>query len=731
MNHPLAQAPGVRVPDVPLHQPGWRLFRSQVQFDEVLPETRLWWSGSQRVRIWLDGELISEGPPRSDRERWPFVEVMLPALEPGPHVLAAEVTWYGPHAGKGQIGGPPFWVCSAESPHLKEWTTDSDAWECCLDPSREFWRGELAEQDQIKRGGHKAIGHGQRVLDQREIFGWQTGEDQGTEWTPPAQISEPHGNLWGNRSLGTHLIRSFLPEMERTPLEPVGWGGRTGEETTLSAGSNVRWIADLGAVHLFEPEVHWKGGRGSRITFTYAEVSLQREPLAKIRDASWPTGAFPGHQDRIEASGSEGLWSPEWFRAGRFVVIDLNVGEEPLELVSLDLFQRGFPFVDQLQASVEDGRPWDTLAHVNRLTNRACSHETFFDCPCWEQGQFPGDTRIQARHHYLVYNEDRLGRKAIDDFAASITPSGLLRSHWPSAFEQVISTYSLQWIGMLIDFHHYRGKGEKLSGYLPTARGIMGWFLDRVRTDGLMGLVDEAPFIDWAFPAGCPEQQEDGGSSILTAMVSEACGWMAELERVCGWPELCGRWQGHQAALLRALSLCLDVETGLIRDTPGGSTSVHAQVQAALAGFGSPEESWNRIQQAMSSEDVQQVQTLYYRAHLAEALRTSGCQGQAVELLEVWFDFLKQGVTTWPENDHPMARSDCHGWGCVPEVELVHSLFGLEPLEPGWGRISFRPCVPEGVPASLQLQLPVGTVKVARSDQGEWMIESPVPVEIM
>jgi len=730
MLHPLAQEPGLRVPDVPPDQPGWRLFRSRIHLDITVPASRLWWSGSQRVRVWLNGTLISEGPPRADRERWPYVEVLLPELDPGVHTLAAEVTWYGHHGGKGQIGGPPFWVSATDAPLLKAWNSGSDSWQCRFDPNREFWRGELSTRDTVKRGGHKAIGHGQRVQPKVDLLGWQQGKGEATGWSSPRHISETHGNLWGNRPFGVHLIRSFLPEMERVPLEPECWVGRNGKKSfSLPAGTSVRWIADLGAVQLFEPVVRWHGGNGSCLTFTFAEVSLLRDPVLKIRDDSWSKGALPGQQDRIEPAGGPGEWSPEWFRAARFLVVDVDVGDEPLELESIQLFRRGFPFEDRLEAAIEEGKPWSQLVKVNRRTNRACSHETFFDCPCWEQGQFPGDVRIQARHHYLVHNEDRMVRKAIDDFAASLTPSGLLRSHWPSRFEQVIATYSLQWIGMLMDFHRYRGKGAELSRYLPTARGILEWFLERVRPDGLLGRVDEAPFIDWAFRAGCPEQQEDGGSSILTAMVSEACGWMADLEEVCGWPEVSARWRKKQILLRDALALCVDDETGFIRDTPDGSLSVHAQVQAALAGFGSKQEAGDRILRVLQTDGVRQVETLYYRAHLMEALRGSGCQAQAVELLDVWFEFLKQGVTTWPENDRSMARSDCHGWGCVPEVELVHSLFGLEPLEPGWTRISFRPCLSDGIAASLRIHLPVGEVRISRSQDGDWEISSPVDVE--
>ena len=124
------------------------------------------------------------------------------------------------------------------------------------------------------------------------------------------------------------------------------------------------------------------------------------------------------------------------------------------------------------------------------------------------------------------------------DCAASISPSGLLRSHWPSAFEQIIATYSLQWIGMLHDHYRHFNRPSAWADLLPTARGIIAWFANRTRSDGLLGHIAEATFIDWAFTAGCPPQDQDGGSALLTALVAESAMMLADLEQVGGYPEL-------------------------------------------------------------------------------------------------------------------------------------------------------------------------------------------------
>ena len=682
----------------------------------------LWWSGSQRLRLWLDGELISEGPPRSDRECWAYVEVALPALAPGLHELKVEQVHYGPFGGKGQIGGPSFFLCALEAEALQAWNSDAPGWRCAEDRSRSFWAGELKATDQVKRGGHRAVGRGQ-LLDQSR------GE---LHWVEVRRIPEMHNNPWGNRSLGCHLVENLIPAMERVPLAAEWVLGEMPEQgLILAPGEQGRWIADLGGVTLFEPLLRWSGGAGATITLSAVEVALDRESSLKLRRPDLTQVALPGHQDRILCSGAAGSWSPEWFRSGRYLVLDLQAGEEELKLEAPECFRRGFPLQEQLELQVEDGRNWSELLEVNRRTNRGCSQETFFDCPGWEQAQFPGDARIQARQHYLAYNEDRLGRKAIQDLAAGCTPSGLLHSHWPSSYEQVISTYSLQWIGMLQDFYLYRDDPDFLIPFLPCARGILDWFLQRRRADGLLGRIPEAPFIDWAFPAGCPEQEAEGGSSILTALLSEACGWMAKLESAIGYAEMAPRWQEASERLCQALALCQDVESGMLRNSPSGGFSVHAQVQAALAGFGSKEEAGQRLLDALADPEATQPQTLYYRAHLAEALRSCGLQGEVNALFKAWFDFLDEGCRTWPESDGEGSRSDCHGWGCLPEVEAVHSLFGLEPAAPGWSKLSFAPGLPDGLSASLKLQLPQGLLTLSREGTSAWELDLPEGVELL
>jgi alpha-L-rhamnosidase len=59
------------------------------------------------------------------------------------------------------------------------------------------------------------------------------------------------------------------------------------------------------------------------------------------------------------------------------------------------------------------------------------AHETYSDCPYWEQLQYLGDTRIQALISYVDFGDDRLARQALDAYDKSRIADGLTQSRYP------------------------------------------------------------------------------------------------------------------------------------------------------------------------------------------------------------------------------------------------------------------------------------------------------------
>ena len=142
------------------------------------------------------------------------------------------------------------------------------------------------------------------------------------------------------------------------------------------------------------------------------------------------------------------------------------------------------------------------------------------------------------------------------------------------------------------------------------------------------------------------------------------------------------------------MRLCWDESRQLYRDTvAGASFSLHTQVQVVLAGVpgADPADVLQRASDGGGDSDaVTQPQTLYFRSHLAQAWRRAGRPDAVVPLFQHWFRLLDLGITNWPENDSDQARSDCHAWGCMPEIEMV-AIFGLTPAAAGWQMVRAQP----------------------------------------
>jgi hypothetical protein len=85
-----------------------------------------------------------------------------------------------------------------------------------------------------------------------------------------------------------------------------------------------------------------------------------------------------------------------------------------------------------------------------------CSHETYMDCPFYEQLQYIGDTRLQVLTSYTLMQDDRLARKALLIFDESRLPEGLTYSRYPSRVLQITRPFSIWWAAMVHDYAMWR-----------------------------------------------------------------------------------------------------------------------------------------------------------------------------------------------------------------------------------------------------------------------------------
>ncbi len=71
-------------------------------------------------------------------------------------------------------------------------------------------------------------------------------------------------------------------------------------------------------------------------------------------------------------------------------------------------------------------------------TARLCAHESYMDCPYYEQLQYAGDPRIKALVSLYMTGDHRLMRNALEQLDSSRTSEGATYSRAPSAMQQYI-----------------------------------------------------------------------------------------------------------------------------------------------------------------------------------------------------------------------------------------------------------------------------------------------------
>lgn len=141
--------------------------------------------------------------------------------------------------------------------------------------------------------------------------------------------------------------------------------------------------------------LEYKKGAGSRIQVTYAEAYRDADTRKKGDRTKREGCVLTGPQDHFEISHKVDQdvtcrWEPLWWRAFRFLVVDIHVGDTPLSLVGLSMEQTNYPAPTLAQWEVgqaSEMRRSDKILAVSLRTLRNCLFDGFADCPFYEQLQ--------------------------------------------------------------------------------------------------------------------------------------------------------------------------------------------------------------------------------------------------------------------------------------------------------------------------------------------------------
>jgi alpha-L-rhamnosidase len=725
--HPAEAAAWIWAEDWHLARPQVLRFTRSVQIAPGGATLRFHVSADQRFQLRVGDTLLARGPDRGDVEHWSVAsyELSLPA---GRHTFSALVWWLpsglAPEAQMTWRGGFLF---AAEGDWQARLSTGTAAWRVeDLTPAVGFTRPEGL--------GYHVIGTGFDVA----LGGWKN-----VPRAKPLTVSPPlgSGNLWGVRRAGWRLSPTPLPE-QRSELFS---GGRirvaTNSRLAESAARLLRGEAELRVAPNRVVEVIWDfddyvcgypeltvaGGAGARVEFSWAESLYAVDPTRPLTadtpkdDRAATEGkAFLGFGDAWTLDGRAAALPALWWRSGRYVRLRIRTGNAALRLRSLAVRRTGYPL--RLDGRFEcDDRGWQDALPLMRRGLEMCAHETWVDCPYYEQLCYVGDA-VTEISLYPLSRDAGLTRRCIELFDWSRSDGGLVAERYPSATRQDSTTYALLYPRLLRDYALWRDDAAFVVERLPGLRALMEQCLVFRRADGLLGAVAGWPFIDWVpeWKEGCGPGVREGDSSLLNLHLVLALQQQAELERGFGESGLARRADGLAREIGRKIVVrFLDPRSGLLADDGERKHfSEHAQALGILAGVLGAAGGRRCLRSWLGRREQLAPASIYFSFYVLEALQRLGAGEELHRRLAFWKGLSAQGFLTPPERPEP-SRSDCHGWGAHPLYHSFASIAGIRPAAPGFARVRIAPQLAAMRRVRVSMPHPRGTLRMdLRADEG-------------
>ncbi len=399
--------------------------------------------------------------------------------------------------------------------------------------------------------------------------------------------------------------------------------------------------------------------------------------------------------DEITVDG-EFLYEPFWFRCFRFIKPEIT-GDVSVSLEKM--VEVNYPM--EVRQNYDFGRSDDNkLWEISVRTLQRCMHETYEDCPFYEQLQYCMDTSTQMLFNYQLTQDDRLARKAMDDFAQAQLSDGLMPSRTPSVGDQHIPTFQFYFIFMVYAHYIRFGDVSLVRKHLRAIDGVVEWFSNHINEDGVVGQSKYWNFVDWAKPWHYVENENDGGVPVgvnggviglYNPMMAYFLQCGAKLNAICGRNDVANEYL-EKAEMLKANTekYFYNEEKGLYADNMDKTLySQHMQTWCVLSGVATG----RKAKQIMKNSLALEAKATYAFAYFYfRALEICGLYDYTEEMMNSYRGLLKLNCTTVPETPE-YSRSDCHAWGALAIYEFSATVLGVRTDNVAEKSISIKPYV--------------------------------------
>ncbi|MBZ4191347.1 alpha-L-rhamnosidase C-terminal domain-containing protein [Niabella beijingensis] len=717
-------------------QYGVYYFRKTITLDRQPRSFTVHLSADNQYKLYVNDSLVSAGPARGDLGNWYYETLDLsPYLKAGKNIIAAMVYNEAQFRPEAQVTLRTAFILQGASAS-EEVLNTGKTWKCTRDAAF-----------MPVPGFYFAASKGQLVDMNKIISGWTTIQYDDHKWEAAAELFEgkPKGQSDG---FAWMLIPSDIPARERSYQRIPALRNAQGvtasknfpavkSDQVIPAHSTAVFLLDQSFLTNAYLTLIFSGGKNAGISISYAESlfdNIAKNGMRKSNRNEVTGKDFSGRKDSILSNGTNGqVFTPLNFRTFRYIQLLVRTEAEPLVINDIYGLFTGYPFKQHATFN-SSNNDFQKLLDIGWRTCRLNAYDTYTDCPYYEQLQYIGDTRIQAMVSYYYSGDDRLARHALNLIDNSRLPEGVTLSRYPTHSTQIISTFSLWYIGMLHDYWYYRDDSIFVKNKLAGTRAILDFFSKYQSTDGSLTNTPYWTFVDWAngkdWFVGAPPRGHDGSSSIIDMQLLWAYQWAMEMEAQLGAKYYADLYQQKAARLTAAIKARYwDAGKGLFADTKDKKHfSQHANALALLTGIAEKKDIPSICDQLLHNDTLTQC-TIYFKYYLHMALVKGGQGNDYLNWLDVWYNNIKMGLTTWAEvSDLSTTRSDCHAWGSSPNIEFFRTILGIDSDGPGFNKIKIQPHLGDLKHVSGEIPHPKGKIKASYQLAGnKWTITITIP----
>jgi alpha-L-rhamnosidase len=471
-------------------------------------------------------------------------------------------------------------------------------------------------------------------------------------------------------------------------------------------GKAVRLILDLGSVRNGWLSFKVRGRKGSRVIFSLFEA-LEYGPPLRI---NWPETINNAIRYRLK-DGPQKFES--FFAYGARYIAIYHEGDHPVQLEDIRLLTAncGGPS----RGAFRSNDPMlNAIYSLCEQTVHSATDDTLTDCPTYEAVNWNFDNRLGAMADLVTFRNLDILRHTIELYVRDPRYPALVRSQYPSTWDNRIPAFSFHWIIFCHEFYLATGDEAFVRRIFPqVARGLEE-ALSMIDETGLMRWPqEERPWhiVDWHAGRDDNHLKVSAEQALLLGALAagKSLAQILPGAKAKAWID---PWERGETLLRASIHRQFwDPERDAYADSiheDGALSQVSSQPSnSALAYYGVGTPLWRgRLAKRLSTggDGLLTFGSPMGLFYVMEFLDQAGQMDTIFHLIrERWGPMVLSGdKTVWehfPEFGQPRfpTRSRCHPFATYILKYYVKYLFGLEPFGLGARKFRFEPRPPASI----------------------------------